>query len=206
MELKIIDEQGQSAATVSASDALFGREFNEALVHQIVIAYQANARTGARAQKGRSEVRHSGKKPWRQKGTGRARAGDTASPLWRGGGRIFPNAPDENFSQKLNRKMYRAGIASILSQLAREDRLKVVEKFSVEAPKTKLLAQKVKDMGLDQVLVIIDGVDQNLYLSARNLPNVLVLDVAHADPVSLVQFNNVLLTRGAVAKFEELMK
>jgi len=206
MELKLINEQGQSAATVSASDALFGREFNEALVHQIVIAYQANARTGTRAQKGRSDVRHSGKKPWRQKGTGRARAGDTASPLWRGGGRIFPNSPEENFSQKVNRKMYRVGIASILSQLAREDRLKVVEKFSVEAPKTKLLAQKVKDMGLDQVLVIIDGVDENLYLSARNLPNVLVLDVAHADPVSLVQFKNVLLTRDAVAKFEALMK
>jgi large subunit ribosomal protein L4 len=206
MELKLINDQGQNAATLSASDALFGREFNETLVHQIVIAYQANARSGTRAQKGRSDVRHSGKKPWRQKGTGRARAGDSASPLWRGGGRTFPNMPDENFSQKVNRKMYRAGIASILSQLAREDRLKVVETFSVDAPKTKLLAQKVKNMGLDQVLVIIDGSDENLYLSARNLPNVLVLDVAHADPVSLVQFKNVLLTKGAVAKFEELMK
>ena len=206
MELKLINEQGQSAATLSASDALFGREFNEALVHQIVIAYQANARSGTRAQKGRSDVRHSGKKPWRQKGSGRARAGDTASPIWRGGGKAFPNLPEENFGQKVNRKMYRAGIASILSQLAREDRLKVVEKFSIDAPKTRLLAQKVKNMGLDQVLVIIDGADQNLYLSARNLPNVLVLDVAHADPVSLVQFRNVLLTRGAVAKFEEMMK
>jgi large subunit ribosomal protein L4 len=206
MELKLINDQGQSAATMSASDALFGREFNEALVHQIVIAYQANARGGNRAQKNRSEVRHTGKKPWRQKGTGRARAGDSASPLWRGGGRTFPSSPDENFSQKVNRKMFRAGIASILSQLAREDRLKVIEKFSVEAPKTKLLAQKVRNMGLDHVLVITDGVDQNLYLSARNLPNVQVLDVAHADPVSLVQFENVLLTKGAVAKFEELMK
>jgi len=206
MELKLINDQGQSAATMSASDALFGREYNETLVHQIVIAYQANARAGTRAQKGRSEVRHSGKKPFRQKGTGRARAGDTASPMWRGGGRIFPNSPDENFSQKVNRKMFRAGIAAILSQLAREDRLRVVEKFSVEAPKTRLLAQKVKNMGLDQVLVIIDGSDQNLTLSARNLPNVLVLDVAHADPVSLVQFKNVVLTKGAVAKFEELMK
>lgn len=206
MELKLINEQGQSAATLSASDALFGREFNEALVHQIVVAYQANARSGTRAQKGRSDVRHSGKKPWRQKGTGRARSGDTANPIWRGGGKAFPNLPDENFGQKVNRKMYRAGIASILSQLAREDRLKVVEKFSIDAPKTRLLAQKVKDMGLDQVLVIIDGADQNLYLSARNLPNVLVLDVAHADPVSLVRFRNVLLTRGAVAKFEEMMK
>ena len=206
MELKLINEQGQSSATMSASDTLFGREFNEALVHQIVMAYQANARTGTRAQKGRSDVRHSGRKPWRQKGTGRARAGDSASPIWRGGGKTFPNMPDENFSQKVNRKMFRAGIASILSQLAREDRLKVVEQFSVDAPKTKLLAQKVKDMGLDQVLVITDAVDQNLYLSARNLPNVRILDVAHADPVSLVRYRNVLLTRGAVAKFEELMK
>lgn len=206
MELKLIDEQGQSAATLSASDALFGREFNEALVHQIVIAYQANGRLGTRAQKGRSDVRHSGRKPWRQKGTGRARSGDMANPIWRGGGKTFPNLTDENFGQKVNRKMYRAGIASILSQLAREDRLKVVEKFSVDAPKTKLLARKVKDMGLDQVLVIIDGSDQNLYLSARNLSNVRVLDVAHADPVSLVRFKNVLLTRGAVQKFEEMMK
>jgi len=206
MELKLIDEQGQSAATLSASDALFGREFNEALVHQIVIAYQANGRLGTRAQKGRSDVRHSGRKPWRQKGTGRARSGDMANPIWRGGGKAFPNLPDENFGHKVNRKMYRAGIASILSQLAREDRLKVVEKFSVDAPKTKLLARKVKDMGLDQVLVIIDGSDQNLYLSARNLSNVHVLDVAHTDPVSLVRFKNVLLTKGAVQKFEEMMK
>ena len=206
MELKLINDQGQSAATLPASDALFGREFNEALVHQIVTAYQANGRLGTRAQKGRSDVAKSGRKPWKQKGTGRARSGDAASPLWRGGGRIFPNLPDENFEQKVNRKMYRAGMCSILSQLAREDRLKVVDKFSVDAPKTKLLAQKLKDLGLDQVLVITDGVDQNLYLSSRNLANVMVLDVAHADPVSLVQSRNVLLTRGAVAKFEELLK
>ena len=206
MELKLINDQGQSAATLAASDALFGREFNEALVHQIVTAYQANARLATRAQKGRSDVTKAGRKPWKQKGTGRARAGDAASPLWRGGGRIFPNSPDENYSQKVNRKMYRAGMCSILSQLAREDRLKVVDKFSVDAPKTRLLAQKVKDLGLDQVLVITDGVDQNLYLSSRNLANVMVLDVAHADPVSLVQSRNVLLTRGAVAKFEEMLK
>lgn len=206
MELKLINDQGKSAATLPASDALFGREFNEALVHQIVVAYQANARLGTRAQKGRSEIAKSGRKPWKQKGTGRARAGDAASPLWRGGGRIFPNLPEENFHQKVNRKMYRAGMCSILSQLAREDRLKVVEQFSIGAPKTKLLAQKVKDMGMDQVLVITDGVDQNLYLSARNLPNVMVVDVAHADPVSLVQFRNVLLTKGAIAKFEEMLK
>jgi len=206
MELKIINDQGQSATTVSASDALFGREFNDALVHQIVTAYQANGRSGTRAQKGRSDVRHSQKKPWRQKGTGRARAGDTASPLWRGGGRIFPNLPDENFEQKVNRKMYRAGMCSILSQLAREDRLRVVDSFLVESPKTKLLAQKIKQMGLDSALVITDSVDHNLYLSARNLHNVAVLDVDHADPVSLVQFRNVILTRKAVAKFEELLK
>ncbi len=191
MELKLINEQGKSAATVAASDALFGREFNESLVHQIVIAYQANARRGTRAQKGRSDVRHSHKKPWRQKGTGRARAGDVASPLWRGGGKIFPNSPDENFSQKVNRKMYRAGMCSI---------------FSVEAPKTKLLAQKLKQMGLGSALVITDEADQNLLLSSRNLVNVRVLDVNHADPVSLIQFEHVILTKKAMARFEEILK
>ncbi|MGB7543520.1 MAG: 50S ribosomal protein L4 [Burkholderiales bacterium] len=206
MELKLINDQGKSAATVSAPDALFGREFNQSLVHQIVTAYQANARLGTRAQKGRSDVRHSHKKPWRQKGTGRARSGDTASPLWRGGGKIFPASPDENFTQKLNRKMYRAGMCSILSQLAREDRLKVVESFVIDAPKTKLLAQKLRQMGLDSALVITDSIDENLYLSSRNLANVRVLDVNHADPVSLIQFDHVILTKKAVAKFEEMLK
>jgi large subunit ribosomal protein L4 len=206
MELKLINDQGKSAATVAASDALFGREYNEALVHQIVTAYRANGRLGTRAQKGRSDVRHSHKKPWRQKGTGRARAGDVASPLWRGGGKIFPNLPDENFSQKVNRKMYRAGMCSILSQLAREDRLKVVESFSVDAPKTKALAGKIKQMGLDSTLVITDAVDQNLLLSSRNLVKVRVLDVDHVDPISLIQFDNVILTKKAMAKFEELLK
>src|SRR5512143_2594711 len=145
MELKLINEQGKPTASVSASDTAFGREYNEALVHQVVTAYLANGRQGTRAQKDRGTVKHSTKKPWRQKGTGRARAGMTSSPLWRGGGRIFPNNPDENFTQKLNRKMYRAGMASILSQLVREDRLKVVENFVVEAPKTKLFLQKVTD-------------------------------------------------------------
>lgn len=205
MELKLINEQGQASATMQASDTLFARDYNESLVHQVVVAYQANARSGNRAQKDRSAVRHSTKKPWRQKGTGRARSGMTSSPLWRGGGRIFPNSPDENFSQKVNRKMYRAGIAAILSQLAREDRLAVVENFTLDAPKTKLFAQKLKGMGLDAVLVITDAVDENLWLSSRNLPNVLVLEVHQADPVSLVRFPKVLLTRGAVAKFEEMM-
>ena len=206
MELKLINDKGKSAATVAASDALFGREYNEALVHQIVIAYQANARLGTRAQKGRSDVRHSHKKPWRQKGTGRARAGDVASPLWRKGGKIFPNSPDENFSHKVNRKMYRAGMCSILSQLAREERLKVVENFSVDAPKTKLLSQKLKQMGLESTLVITDNVDQNLALSSRNLVNVRVVDVDHTDPVSLIQFDNVILTKKAVVRFEEILK
>jgi large subunit ribosomal protein L4 len=206
MELKLIDDKGKNASTVAASDALFARDYNEPLVHQIVIAYQANARLGTRAQKGRSEVRHSHKKPWRQKGTGRARAGDVASPLWRKGGKIFPSSPDENFSQNVNRKMYRAGMCSILSQLAREDRLKVVETFSVDAPKTKLLADKLKKLGLESALVITDSLDENLVLSSRNLPNVRVVEVGRADPVSLVQFDQVILTRKAVAKFEELLK
>jgi large subunit ribosomal protein L4 len=206
MDLKMLNDQGQSAAMLAAPDALFGRDYNESLVHQIVVAYKANARSGTRAQKGRSEIAKSGRKPWRQKGTGRARAGDAASPLWRGGGRIFPNLPDENFSHKVNRKMYRAGMCSILSQLAREDRLKVVESFSVQAPKTKLLVQKLKQMGLENTLVITADIDQNLLLSARNLPGVMVVDVAHADPVSLIEYRNVILTKQAVAKFEELLK
>jgi large subunit ribosomal protein L4 len=206
MELKLIDAKGQSASTMAASDALFARDYNEPLIHQVVTAYQANARQGTRAQKGRSQIAKSTRKPWRQKGTGRARAGMASSPLWRGGGRIFPSSPDENFTQKLNRKMYRAGVASILSQLAREDRLKVVESFIVEAPKTKLFLQKVKDMGVsDSLLLITDELDDNLVLSSRNLPNVLVLEVTEADPVSLIRYKNVILTRKAVGKFEEML-
>ncbi|MDR1855062.1 MAG: 50S ribosomal protein L4 [Azoarcus sp.] len=203
MELKLLNAEGQAASTLQASDVLFGRDYNEALVHQVVTAYLANARSGNRAQKTRAEVSHSTKKPFRQKGTGNARAGMRASPLWRGGGRIFPNKPDENFSQKVNRKMYRAGVASILSQLAREDRLAVVEDFRVDAPKTRLLVQKLKSLGLESALVITDSVDENLYLSSRNLYDVLVLDVEKTDPVSLVRFPKVLVTKGALAKMEE---
>jgi large subunit ribosomal protein L4 len=206
MELHVIDNQGQHVSKVEVSDRLFGREYNEALVHQIVVAYQANARSGDRAQKDRGTVRHSTKKPWRQKGTGRARAGMTSSPIWRGGGRTFPNSPEENFDHKVNRKMYRAGIAAILSQLAREERLAVVEDFTVDSPKTKRLAQKLKAMGIESALVVSEAVDENLYLASRNLPNVSVLDVRYADPVSLVRFARVVLTKGAVAKLEELMK
>src|SRR5688500_6165054 len=158
MELKLLNDQGQSTTSVSASDKAFGREYNEALVHQVLTAYMANARQGTRAQKDRGTVKHSTKKPWRQKGTGRACAGMTSSPLWRGGGRTFPNSPDENFSHKVNRKMFRAGLSSILSQLAREERLAVVESFTVDQPKTKLLAQKLKDMGLANVLIITDTI------------------------------------------------
>ena len=197
---------GNSGGTISAQDAIFGREFNEALVHQLVVAYQANARLATRAQKDRGAVNHSTKKPWRQKGTGRARAGMTSSPLWRGGGKIFPNSPDENFTHKVNRRMYRAGLCAILSQLAREDRLRVVDEFRLEQPKTKLLAKKVKDMGFDEVLVITDEVDEKLHLSSRNLANVAVIAVRHANPVALVRSKNVLLTKAAMAKLEEMLK
>lgn len=205
MELKLINEQGQATASVSASDVAFGREFNEALVHQVVTAHMANARTATRAQKGRSEVAKSTRKPFRQKGTGNARAGMASSPLWRGGGKTFPNGPDENFSQKINKKMHRAGMQSILSELARLGRLQVVEEFKVESPKTKQMVQKIKAMGFDSVLVVTDDLDENVYLASRNLPHVLVVEAQHADPVNLVRFSNVLLTRNAVKKFEEML-
>jgi len=205
MELKLMNEQGQSTASVVASDTAFGREYNEALVHQVVTAYLANGRAATRAQKDRGVVKHSTKKPWRQKGTGRARAGMVSSPLWRGGGRTFPNSPEENFGHKLNRKMLRAGVSSILSQLAREDRLAVVDNFNVASPKTKLLAQKLKGMGLKSVLIITDSLDDNLRLSSRNLPDVDVVEAQRADPVSLIRHATVLITRGAVAKIEEML-
>ena len=204
MELKVINDKGEAQAAVPASETLFGRAYNEALVHQVVTAYMANARSGTRAQKDRSEVRHSTKKPWRQKGTGRARAGMTSSPLWRGGGRTFPNSPDENFSHKLNKKMYRAGMASILSQLARDGRLAVVDSIKVDAPKTKLLAAKFKAMGFDSVLVIADTVDENLALASRNLANVLVVEPRYADPLSLVFYKKVLVTKGAIEQLKEM--
>jgi large subunit ribosomal protein L4 len=205
MDLKLIDDNGK-ASTLAGSDALFAREYNEALVHQVVVAFQANARSGTRAQKSRGHINKSHKKPWQQKGTGRARAGQANSPLWRGGGRIFPNTPDENFSQKVNRKMYRAGVAAILSQLVREGRLSVIERIALDAPKTKLFAQKLKSLGLTgTVLVVTDKVDENVFLSSRNLPDVLVVETKEVDPASLVRFQNVLVTRGAVAQFEEML-
>ena len=206
MDLKLLKGDGKPDETMSGSDALFGREYNEALVHQIVTAYQANARGGNRAQKGRADINKSHKKPWAQKGTGRARAGQANSPLWRGGGKIFPSSPDENFTQKVNRKMYRAGIAAILSQLVRDGRLSVVDQLVVDAPKTKQFVQKMKSFGLNgTVLVVTDKLDDNLLLSSRNLSDVLVLETREVDPVSLVRFNHVLLTKGALAQFEEML-
>ena len=208
MELKLINDQGQSAATIAASDDLFARDYNEALIHQLVTAYQANGRSGTRAQKARGEINRSHKKPWRQKGTGRARAGFSGSPLWRGGGKIFPASPEENFTQKINRKMFRAGMAAILSQLVREGRLAVIDKLAVESPKTKAFVQKLKGLGLaqgqDSLLVITDEINDNLLLSTRNLPNVMVLQSRQVDPVSLVRFGNVLFTRAAVTQIEEM--
>jgi large subunit ribosomal protein L4 len=200
-----LNAEGQAASNVAAADTVFGRDYNEALIHQIVVAYAANARSGNRAQKDREQVHHTTKKPWRQKGTGRARAGMSSSPLWRGGGRIFPNSPDENFTHKVNKKMYRAGLCSILSQLAREERLVVIEDLSIEAPKTKLLSQKLAGMGLDSVLIITENIEENLLLASRNLPNVLVVEPRHADPMSLVFYKKILVTKAALAKIEELL-
>ena len=207
MELKLIDQNGKLAKKgVQASDVAFGREYNESLVHQLVVAYMANARTATRAQKTRATVAHTTHKPFAQKGTGNARAGMTSSPLWRGGGRAFPNSPNENYSHKMNRKAYRAGMQTILSELVRQDRLKVVDEFKVDTPKTKQFVQKITALGIDGgVLLLTDSFDENLYLSSRNLPNVLVVEAQYADPVSLVRFPNVLVTADAVKKLEEIL-
>ena len=206
MELKVINDKGVASANLVASDEVFGRGYNEDLEHQLVTAYQANARAGNSKQKSRCEIAKSTRKPFAQKGTGRARAGMASSPLWRGGGKIFPNTGEENYTQKINRKMYRAGFAVILSKLVSENRLVVIDDLTVDAPKTKMLADKIKGFGLgsDRVLIITDNLDENLYLSSRNLPNVLVLEAYQADPVSLVRYPNVVVTRAAVAKIEEM--
>jgi large subunit ribosomal protein L4 len=193
---------GGAAGTVEVSEATFGKEYNEALVHQVVTAYLAAARQGTRAQKTRSEVSGGGAKPWRQKGTGRARAGTIRSPIWRSGGTTFAAKP-QNFEQKVNKKMYRAAMRSILSELARQERLVAVEEFTVDAPKTKILANKLKDMDLNKVLIVTSEVDTNLFLAARNIPNVEVVDVAAASPVSLVAYEKVLVTVPALRQFEE---
>ena len=204
MQVELLNDQGLASSKVDVPDTVFGREYNESLIHQVVVAFQANARQGTRAQKDREQVRHSTKKPFKQKGTGRARAGMTSSPLWRGGGRIFPNMPDENFTQRINKKMYRAGMASIFSQLAREGRLAVVDSLAVDSPKTKVLADKFKAMNLNSVLVIADVVDENLYLASRNLVNILVVEPRYADPVSLVHYKKVLVTKAAMDQLKEM--
>ncbi|MDH0897285.1 MULTISPECIES: 50S ribosomal protein L4 [Pseudomonas] len=192
------------AQAIEVSERTFGSEFNETLVHQAVVAYMAGGRQGSRAQKTRAEVTGGGKKPWRQKGTGRARSGSSVGPIWRGGGVTFAARPQDH-SQKLNKKMYRAALRSILSELVRQDRLVVVEDFAVDAPKTKALLGKLDGMGLSDVLIVTEAVDQNLYLAARNLPHVDVRDVQGSDPVSLIAFDKVLVTVSAVKKFEELL-
>ncbi len=205
MELKIINEQGHAASNLEVSDTFFGREFNEPLVHQVVTSFMANARSGNRQQKDRRTVRHSTKKPWRQKGTGRARSGMTSSPIWRGGGRAFPNGPDENFTQKVNRKMYRAGMASIFSKLVSENLLSVIDTFVLDIPKTKMLVEKLKGMGIvNRVMIITDNLDDNLWMASRNLPNVLIVEPRHVDPVNLVRFDQVLMTSAAVKMVEEM--
>jgi large subunit ribosomal protein L4 len=206
MEFKILDNQGKlSKKTLTASDATFGIDFNEALIHKLVVSYMSNARSGTRSQKTRSEVKHSTRKPFRQKGTGNARAGMTSSPIWRGGGRAFPNRTDENFVKKVNKKAYRTGMKSILSELVRQDRLSIVEEFKVEAPKTKDFIAKMKSLGVtDRVLILVDSFDENLYLASRNLPHILVIEARFADPVSLVHFPKVIATAGSVKQLEEM--
>ncbi len=200
MELVLKDAQ----SALEVSETTFGQDFNEALVHQVVVSYAANARQGTRAQKTRAEVKGSGKKPWRQKGTGRARAGSVKSPIWRSGGVSFAAKPQDH-SQKVNKKMYRGALKSILSELVRQDRLLVVEKFGVDAPKTKELKSKLDAMNLDDVLIVTPEVDENLFLAARNLYKVDVRDVAGIDPVSLIAFNTVLVTADAVKQIEEML-
>lgn len=199
MKIKRINDDGQADGFYSVPDEIFAKEYNAPLVHQIVIAYQANARSGNRKQKTRGEVAHSTKKPWRQKGTGRARSGMRSSPLWRGGGRTFPNTPDENFSHKVNRKMYRAGVCTILSELVRKERLCVLPTFQVESPKTRLVDEKIKRLNITgSILLLTAELDDNLYLSSRNLPHLLVLKAKEIDPGSLVRFDHTIVTESAL--------
>jgi large subunit ribosomal protein L4 len=189
-------------SSMDVADTVFGQDFNESLVHQVVVAYMAAGRAGTHAQKNRAAVSGGGSKPWRQKGTGRARAGTIRSPLWRGGGKTFA-ATTRDYSQKVNKKAYRAAVRSILSELLRQDRLLVVDSFAVDAPKTRELMGKLGALGLERVLIVHDAPDENLYLAARNLPDVDVVDTTIADPVSLVGFDKVLMTAGALRQFEE---
>ena len=205
MELKLIGKKDQKTDIIVVSDELFNRDYNEALVHQVITSYLSNARGATRAQKGRSDVAKSTRKPWRQKGTGRARVGMASSPIWRGGGKVFPSSPDENFRKKLNKKMYRAGVSVIVSQLIRDHRLLVTDTFNVDTHKTKELSDKLESLGLNEVMVITHDVDENLYLSSRNIPRVAVVEVKNIDPVSLLRFEKILITSEGLKKFEELL-
>lgn len=205
MELKLISAEDQKASSIDVSDDLFNRDYNEALVHQLITSYMSNARSATRAQKGRSDIAKSTRKPWRQKGTGRARAGMASSPIWRGGGKIFPNSPDENYRKKINRKMYRAGMSVILSQLLRDGRLLVADSFDVENHKTKALVNKLKNLGLNEVFLITNEFDNNLHLSSRNIPHVYVAEAKSIDPVSLIKYDKTLLTIAGIRKLEELL-
>ena len=205
MELKLIAKKDQKTGSVTVSDVLFNRDYNETLVHQVITSYLSNARGATRAQKGRSDVAKSTRKPWKQKGTGRARVGMASSPIWRGGGKVFPSSPDENFRKKLNKKMYRAGVSVIVSQLIRDHRLLVTDTFNVDTHKTKELSEKLESLGLNEVMVITHDVDENLYLSSRNIPRVAVVEVKNIDPVSLLRFEKILITSEGLKKFEELL-
>ncbi len=205
MELKLIGKKDQKTDIIVVSDELFNRDYNEALVHQVITSYLSNARGATRAQKGRSDVAKSTRKPWRQKGTGRARVGMASSPIWRGGGKVFPSSPDENFRKKLNRKMYRAGVSVIVSQLIRDNRLLVTDTFNIDTYKTKALSEKLKALELDEVMVITHEIDDNLLLSSRNIPRVAIVEVKNVDPVSLLRFEKILITTEGLRKFEEIL-
>ncbi len=204
MELKLINEQKQDIGSISVSDCLFNREYNEAIVHQIVTSYLSNSRSATRAQKDRSNVAKSNHKPWRQKGSGKARAGRASSPIWRGGGKVFPNSPLENYKKKINKKMYRVGMSTILSELVRDERLSVIDSFNVETHKTKEFNEKLKILGFKKLLLITDELKDTLYLSSRNIPNVLILETNSIDPVNLLKFENTLITASSIKKLEEL--
>lgn len=205
MDLILINEQKEEVGSITVPDSLFNREYNESLVHQVVTSYLSNARSATRAQKGRSDVSRSNHKPWRQKGSGRARAGRTSSPIWRGGGKVFPNSPAENYSKKLNKKMYRTGMSVILSKLVRDNRLFVIDSINLETHKTKELSEKLQQLGFEDVLLVTDNLDDKLYLSSRNIPDVLTVDANNADPVSLLKYKKTLVTTDGIKKFEELL-
>lgn len=204
MELKLINEQKQDIGSISVSDSLFNREYNEAIVHQIVTSYLSNSRSATRAQKDRSSVAKSNRKPWRQKGTGRARVGRASSPIWRGGGKVFPNNPQENYKKKINKKMYRVGMSTILSKLVRDDRLTIIDTFTMETHKTKEFKEKLKILGFENLLLITDELKDTLYFSSRNMPDILVIEADSIDPVNLLKFDKTLVTTNSIRKFEEL--